>query len=118
MLGGLKKAIDLAEDFAEELSEEDFAEAIEYLHPDCNMSLSAFSSFINSKEESLGVDFSQGVTLEGRVSMRNALHDSDYGGSVYEFEYRASIGEKSVYALFVIVDNEQGYGIYNFDLAK
>lgn len=98
-------------DFLTAVSAEDYAKAEEFLHPDRPAEL---EPFINECEEQKGIDFSSGVSIERYTGFNYSYYDSTVDGSSYELTMKAKVGDKSVSITVEIVQNDNGYGIYNF----
>ena len=63
-----------------------------------------------------GFAFIDGIVLKKCVGVESTYYDSSYDGSVNELTYSCIIGGKSVYMFFVIIDNDNGQGIYSFGM--
>lgn len=115
---GMDEAFVLVEDFCTALSNDDFDTAKGYLHPDSTPKQNELSAFITKLEQTHSIDFSDGVSFERRTEAGNAYYDSAYDGSVHEIEYKMAVGGVAIDFFFVVVKNDNGYGIYSFGIEK
>ena len=115
---GMDEAIVLVEDFCTALSNDDFDTAKGYLHPDSTPNQDELSTFITKLEQTHSIDFSDGVSFKRRTDAGSTYYDSDYDGSVHEIEYEISVGGVTTHFFFVVVKNDNGYGLYNFGIEK
>ena len=115
---GMDEAIILVEDFCTALANDDFDTAKGYLHPDSTPKQDELSTFITKLEQTHSIDFSDGVSFKRRTDAGSTYYDSDYDGSVHEIEYEISVGSVTTHIFFVVVKNDNGYGIYNFGIEK
>ena len=111
-------AIILVEDFCSALADEDFDTAKGYLHPDSTPKKEEISTFITKLEQTHNIDFSDGVAFKHRSGIRSAYYDSNYDGSVHEIDYEIVVGGASVDFFFIVVKNDNGYGVYSFGAEK
>ena len=112
---GMDEAIVLAEDFCTALSDDDFDTAKGYLHPDSTPNQEDLFTFIAKLEQTHNIDFSDGVAFKHRSGIRSAYYDGNYDGSVHEIDYTIVVGGVTTDFFFVVVKNDSGYGIYNFN---
>ena len=61
-------------------------------------------------------DFQAGIEVERYTGFSSALFDSTVNGSIYELTVLTKVGDKKVIFTIEIVNNKNGYGIYNLDL--
>ena len=115
---GMDEAIVLVEDFCTALANDDFDTAKSYLHPDSTPKQDELSTFITKLEQTHSIDFSDGVAFKRRTDAGSTYYDSDYDGSVHEIEYEISVGGVTTDFFFVVVKNDNGYGLYNFGIEK
>ena len=92
---------------------EDFEGAQGYLHPERPAEL---KPFLESVEADTGVDFQEGIIIERYSNFSSAYYDSSVGGSTYELTMITSVGESKVKFTIELVQNDNGYGIYNLDI--
>ena len=100
-------------DFFEAIVAEDYDEAEEYLHPERPADL---ETFLLNVEKDENVDFQAGIEVEQYTGFSSALFDSTVNGSTYELTVLTKVGDKKVIFTIEIVNNKNGYGIYNLDL--
>jgi len=62
------------------------------------------------------LDLQKGIEIQYEEFISSAYYDSTVGGSTYELGIEARVGEKTAYILIELVKNENGFGIYNFQL--
>lgn len=100
-------------DFFDAVSAEDYERAEALLHPDRPADLEEFFLNIEKKE---ALDFQSGIEVERYTGMSSSYYDSTVDGSRYELVMQVSVDEKNVEFTIEIVQNENGYGIYNLNL--
>ena len=100
-------------DFFVAIVAEDYDKAESFLHPERPADL---ETFLLSVEKEENVDFQAGIEIEKYTGFSSSLYDSTVDGSTYELTMRTKVGDKKVIFTIEIVDNENGYGIYNLDL--
>ena len=100
-------------DFFAAIVAEDYDKAESFLHPECPADLETFLLNVEEKES---VDFQAGMAIEKYTNFSSSLYDSTVDGSTYELTMRTKVGDKKVIFTIEIVNNENGYGIYNLDL--
>lgn len=100
-------------DFLDAVEAEDFESAKTFLHPDRPVDLESFFLRFEQREE---LDLGSGIEVLKITGMSYAYYDSSIGGSSYELTMRTEIGGKPVEIRIEIVQNENGYGIYNLNL--
>ena len=115
---GMDEAFVLVENFCTALSNDDFDTAKGYLHPNSTPNQNVLFAFISRLEKTHSIDFSDGVAFKHRRGIRSAYYDSSYDGSVHEIDYEIVVGGVPVYSFFIVVKNDNGYGLYNFGIEK
>ena len=115
---GKDEAIILVEDFCTALSNDDLDAAKGYLHPDSTPKQDDLSAFIAKLEQTHGINFSDGVAFKRRTDSSMTYYDSRYGGGVYEIGYEIVVGGVATDFFFVVVKNDNGYGLCNFGIEK
>ena len=100
-------------DFFDAVSADDFEKAQTFLHPERPADLKTFLDTVESETE---IDFQSGIRVEKYTNFSYAYYDSSVGGSAYELTIKAAVGDKTVKFTVEIVQNDEGYGIYNFDI--
>ncbi len=100
-------------DFLAAVEKEDFELAETYLHPERPADL---KEYFNMVEEAKQVDFQAGIEILRYSGFKSSHYDSTVGGSTYETTVKAEIGGKNVSITVEVVENDVGYGIYNFTI--
>ena len=100
-------------DFFVAIVSEDYDKAESFLHPERPADLETFLLNVEKEEN---VDFQAGIEIEKYTGFSSSLYDSTVDGSTYELTMRTKVGDKKVIFTIEIVNNENGYGIYNLDL--
>ncbi len=113
---GIDEATALAEDFCKALASENLDKAKSYLHPDSTPSQHELSSFVAKLEREHDIDFSNGVSFKLRNGINSSYYNSMYDGSVHEIDYYILVGDVTVNFFFVVVKNDNGYGLYSFGI--
>ena len=110
--GGIKgdEAKEYINDFFDAIVAEDYERAEALLHPDRPADLETFFLNIEEKED---IDFQSGIEVEKYTGFSSSYYDSTVDGSRYELTMRTSVGDETVQFTIEIVENENGYGIYN-----
>ena len=98
--------------FLEKVSTDDYKAAEEFLHPERPADLQAFFDGIESENE---IDFSN-ISIEKYTGFKSSLYDSTVNGSAYSLTMDVSSSGKSFQMEIEIVENDNGYGIYNLDI--
>ncbi len=101
------------ESFVEAIEGGDYDTAKTYLHPDRPADLATYFERIESEED---VDFSSGFEIVKYTGVKSSYHDSTVDGSTYETTAKVKIGDTEAELTVEIVENDSGYGIYNFEL--
>ena len=100
-------------DFLATIEAEDYEAAQALLHPDRPADL---EDFLLGVEQEQGLDFQTGIEIEKYTHFASSFYDSTVGGSRYELTARTTVGEREVFFTVELVKNDNGYGIYNFNL--
>lgn len=113
--GGIKtdEAKSFISDFFDAVEAAEYDRAMTFLHPERPTELEPFFQGI---ENETGVDFQQGIEVERYTNFRYAYYDSTVDGSAYESTIRTDVGGHTVIFTVEIVQNDNGYGIYNLDV--
>lgn len=111
--GGIDKdeAKSFINDFFAAIVAEDYEKAETFLHPERPADL---KEFLLGVEQTQNLDFQAGIEIDRYTNFSSAYYDSTVGGSTYELTMRTNVGENTVKITVEIVQNENGYGIYNF----
>lgn len=110
------KANNFVEEFCFTLAYDGIERAKEYLHPEWASTKGNLEDYVEKFENENGIDFSDGVAISRRFQESLTGYNSEYGGSVYKFGISIVIGDKMINMSFMVVDNDAGYGIYDFGL--
>lgn len=112
--GGISgdKAKTSVNDFLSAVADGDYEKAETFLHPDRPADL---QQFFESMEQSKNVDFSD-IRFEKYTGFENLFYDSSVGGSSYSLDMKVSVSGVHADFEFELVQNDKGYGIYNFDI--
>lgn len=93
----------------------DYASAQALLHPDRSPDLEAiFTSFA----EQYDLDYSSGINIKSTVSTLSSAYDTEVKGSTYGKRYILEVSGKEFESEIQIVQNDNGYGVYNFFMAE
>ena len=113
--GGIDKdeAKAFISDFFAAIVAEDYEKAETFLHPDRPADLEAF---LDNIEQSTNLDFQAGIEIKEYTSSSSSNYDSTVDGSTYKFTIQTEVGENTVEFTIEIVENKNGYGIYNLDI--
>ncbi len=102
-------------EFLEAVESEDYEGAEEYLHPSYPGVLDLVFEMIEIRE---GIDFQKSIDIEKFSSISYSYYDSKYGGSQCSFEVKAKVSDVPVIMEVTVVDNDSGYGVYDFVIYK
>jgi len=96
--------------FLDALAVGDYTSAREYLHPHFSTDP---EHIVSDTRDKLGIDLTDGIG-ERRINSREiSVYASDVGGSRYTLGILAKCSGKRINLEITVVENEQGYGIYN-----
>ena len=98
------------------LSAGDYAAAGEYLHPASPYyNLPQYVSYLTQTE---GLTLTNGITVVRYYGISSAAYTTEYNGSAYKMEMVVRIGNIQADAEVVVVENDRGYGIYEFEFDR
>ena len=97
------------------LAKEDYAGAAALYHPDAAMNEELLAAFVEEVKTNIGLDFTEGATVERTTNMRSAYYDSNVGGSRYELTAKIKAGDKTATLTVEVVRNDKGYGIFKVE---
>ena len=97
------------------LAKEDYAEAAALYHPDAAMNEELLAAFVEEVKSNIGLDFTEGATVERTTNMRSAYYDSNVGGSFYALTAKIKAGDKTATLTVEVVRNDKGYGIFKVE---
>ena len=93
------------------LDNENYAEAVDLYHPDAAMTEDLLVAFTEEIQNEVGIDLTEGVTVERTTNMRSAYYDSTVDGSLYALTARIKAGDKTATLTVEVIRNDRGYGI-------
>ena len=99
--------------FLEKIEAEDYEAAEEFLHPERPADL---QKFFVALENEKNVDFSS-INIEKYTGFKSSFYDSSVGGFTYSLTMKIAASDKIIQMEIEIVKNDNGYGIYNLDIA-
>lgn len=97
------------------LAKEDYAGATALYHPDAATNEELLAAFVEEVKTNIGLDFTEGATVERTTNMRSAFYDSNVGGSRYELTAKIKAGDKTATLTVEVVRNDKGYGIFKVE---
>ena len=97
------------------LDNENYAEAAALYHPDAAMNEELLAAFVEEVKTNIGLDFTEGATVERTTNMRSAYYDSNVGGSLYALTAKIKAGDKTATLTVEVVRNDKGYGIFKVE---
>lgn len=112
------KSVDFAKQFCLTLSNDDFEASKEYLHPSSSPSKDGLSKFVSKMEETNEIDFSNGIEIKNVEFKRMGAYIPEYRGSIYNFTFELSVSNKVINMFFLVVDNDEGYGVFYFGVIE
>ena len=113
----LEEMAALTEKFSVALSSNDAEKIEECIHPDAKIDEEKLSAVIEEFEQSKGVDFSQGVTLD-KVGDFEIANDSELDGNVYKVTCKLVVGGVPVSVVLTILNDDAGCGLYDFEIVE
>lgn len=100
--------------FFDAVEASDFEKAETFLHPERPADLEEFFDTMKNDEQ---LDFTS-FEITKYTGFSSAYYDSSVGGSTYKLRFNADVGDVSTSIEIEIVKNDNGYGIYNFNIDK
>ena len=97
------------------LGNENYAEAAALYHPDAAMTEELLAAFAEQVKTKVGIDLTEGASVERTTNMRSAYYDSNVGGSFYALTAEIKAGDKTASLTVEVVRNEKGYGIFKVE---
>lgn len=104
------------EEFFSYISQNDYFNAKNLLHPDSYPSKDTLEFYILGIEGSYDIDFSDGVIIKSSKEFSFTGYTSEFGGSTYEVTYSVTISGKKLDLYVFLLKNDNGNGIYRFTL--
>ena len=93
------------------LDNENYAEAVDLYHPDAAMTEDLLVAFTEEIQNEVGIDLTEGATVERTTNMRSAYYDSTVDGSLYALTAGIKAGDKTATLTVEVIRNDRGYGI-------
>ena len=97
------------------LGNENYAEAAALYHPDAAMTEELLAAFAQEVKTNIGLDLTEGATVERTTNMRSAYYDSNVGGSFYALTAEIKAGDKTASLTVEVIRNDRGYGIFKVE---
>ena len=97
------------------LDNENYAEAAALYHPDAAMTEDLLAAFAEQVKTKVGIDLTEGATVEKYTNMRSAYYHSNVDGSFYALTARIKAGDKTADLTVEVVRNDRGYGIFKVE---
>lgn len=97
------------------LGNENYAEAAALYHPDAAMTEDLLAAFAQEVKTNIGLDLTEGATVERTTNMRSAYYDSNVGGSFYALTAEIKAGDKTASLTVEVIRTDRGYGIFKVE---
>ena len=97
------------------LGNENYAEAAALYHPDAAMTEELLAAFAQEVKTNIGLDLTEGATVERTTNMRSAYYDSNVGGSFYALTAEIKAGDKTASLTVEVIRTDKGYGIFKVE---
>ena len=97
------------------LDNEDYAEAAALYHPDAAMTEELLAAFAEQVKTKVGIDLTEGATVEKITGISSSYYDSNVGGSRYELTAKIQAGDKTASLTVEVIRNDKGYGIFKVE---
>ena len=97
------------------LDNENYAEAAALYHPDAAMTEELLAAFAEQVKTKVGIDLTEGATVEKITGISSSYYDSTVGGSRYELTAKIKAGDKTASLTVEIIRNDRGYGIFKVE---
>ena len=94
------------------LDNEDYAEAAALYHPDAAMTEELLAALAEQVKTKVGIDLTEGATVEKITGISSSYYDSTVGGSRYELTAKIQAGDKTASLTVEVIRNDRGYGIF------
>ncbi len=101
------------EDFFDEMEQDYYGRAKSFLHTECMLDL---DKYLAAAEKEHGLDFSDGIEIEARTNISKSYYDTQVKGSRYSVTFSVLVGDESATFDVTIVESDNGYGIYAFEI--
>ena len=113
-----QEADGIVQGFCANVSNGDLDSATKKMHPDVVQSKEQLAALVSRWESENFIRVSEGIELYALVDFYVVLKDVEYGGTTYQIGYSATIGKITVNLLFLVVKNENGFGIYTLTIER
>ena len=97
------------------LDNENYAEAAALYHPDAAMTEELLAAFAEQVKTKVGIDLTEGATVEKITGISSSYYDSAVGGSRYELAAKTQAGDKTASLTVEVIRNDRGYGIFKVE---
>ena len=97
------------------LDNENYAEAAALYHPDAAMSEDLLAAFAEQVKTKVGIDLTEGATVEKITGISSSYYDSTVDGSRYALTARIKAGDKTASLAVEVIRNDKGYGIFKVE---
>lgn len=97
------------------LGNENYAEAAALYHPDAAMTEELLAAFAEQVKTKVGIDLTEGATVEKITGMSASYYDSNVDGSRYALTAKIKAGDKTASLTVEVIRNEKGYGIFQVE---
>ncbi len=103
------------DDLLTALDNEDYAGAADLYHPDAAMTEELLAAFAEQVKTKVGIDLTEGATVEKITGISSSYYDSTVGGSRYELTAKIQAGDKTASLTVEVIRNDKGYGIFQVE---
>lgn len=97
------------------MDNEDYAGAADLYHPDAAMTEELLAAFAEQVKTKVGIDLTEGATVEKITGMQSVYYDSNVGGSFYALTAKIKAGDKTASLTVEVIRNDKGYGIFKVE---
>ena len=109
------EAKNCAEAFYKCIEEENYPAAAELMHPDRGTTAEFLEEFFTNVEETVGVDFSNGIEAKYN-GVSSSLYDSNVGGAYFELRGELTVDGYTFDLILEFVRIDGVFGMDNFQL--
>lgn len=104
--------------FIEALIDQDIAEAAGFFHPDTGITTEDDLNDFLQQLQDAGIVLSGEITEFKVYGFSTSYYSSEYKGSGCQIEATVAIGDSKYTVKSLLVRNDNGYGLYNFNIEK
>lgn len=97
------------------LDNENYAEAAALYHPDYAMTEELLAAFAEQVKTKVGIDLTEGATVEKITGFSSSYYDSTVDGSRYALTAKIKAGDKTALLTVEVIRNDKGYGIFQVE---